>query len=445
MYVNDLEAQLSTTENGGISVGHMKLLLLLYADDVVVFAETAELLQKEIDELHTFCNKWKLLINFDKSKVIVFRKGTRLPRAVWKYGGVTLKVTSQIKYLGIIFTSNGLFHQAQLTLAGQARKGIFAFESRIERFKDLKPPDKMDLFDKFITPILSYGGEVWGFNKGSEIESVHMTFCKCLLSVRRSTQNDFVLGELGRVPMQVMRQCSIIRYWLNIVMGKKSALVNASYAESLATIDDGPQYTWTRFVRKTLFECGYHETWQNQGVEDIDAFLKEFKIKSFNIAESDWQTRIAQSTRADFYRHYKIQLSISPYLSIVTSKANRIAYTRLLTSSHRLRVETGRWEKPRPTPRHQRICYICKKLDDEYHFVLECQALQNLRKQLIPREYWVRPSMEKFIKLLNSEDSHIISKTAEFARKGFHMRENGYRYPHYISILSYIDNHMLRL
>ena len=124
---------------------------------------------------------------------------------------------------------------------------------------------------------------------------------------------------------------------------------------------------------------------------------------------------------------------------------NRIAYTRLLTSSHRLRVETGRWEKPRPTPRHQRICYICKKLDDEYHFVLECQALQNLRKQLIPREYLVRSCMEKFIKLLNSEDSHIISKTAEFARKGFHMRENGYRYPHYISILSYIDNHMLRL
>ena len=103
--------------------------------------------------------------------------------------------------------------------------------------------------------------------------------------------------------MQVMRQCSIIRYWLNIVMGKKSALVNASYAESLATIDDGPQYTWTRFVRKTLFECGYHETWRNQGVEDIDTFLKEFKNKSFNIAESDWQSRIAESSRADFYRH----------------------------------------------------------------------------------------------------------------------------------------------
>lgn len=177
-----------------------------------------------------------------------------------------------------------------------------------------------------------------------------------------------------------------------------------------------------------------------QCVDDIGTFLKGFKQKAFNIAESDWQTRIANSTRADFYKEYKLQLSVSPYLSQITSKANRIAYSRLLTSSHRLRIETGRWEKPRPTPRHQRLCYICKKLDDEYHFVLECSVLHKIRKELIPRQFWLRPSMAKFISLLHCEDQIVLNKLAEYTRKGLHMRQNGYTYPHYICILSYIDN-----
>ena len=372
--------------------------------------------------------------------MIVFRKGTRLPNAIWKYGDVTLKVTNQIKYLGIIFTSNGLFHQAQLTLSGQARKGIFAFESRLDRFRDLKPIQKMDLFDKFITPILSYGGEVWGFHKGPDIEKVHIGYCKRLLGVRKATQNDFVLGELGRFQMQVLRQCSIIRYWLNIVMGEKSSLVNASYLQSLATIDDGTAYTWTRYVRKTLFECDFSDVWRDQGVLDRESFLKDFKIKAMSVAESSWRSRLRNSTRADFYEVYKSQLKPASYLNLVISRTNRIALTRLMTSSHSLRIETGRWERPRPPPRHLRICPVCKKLDDEYHFIIECSPLHNLRKALIPREYWHRPSMAKFIELMRCEDPQVLNKLAEFARKGFHMRQHGFRYPQYLSILSFIDN-----
>ena len=57
----------------------VKLLLLLYADDIVLFAKTAEELQKSLDILEEYYDRWKLTVNKSKTKIVIFRKGGRLP------------------------------------------------------------------------------------------------------------------------------------------------------------------------------------------------------------------------------------------------------------------------------------------------------------------------------------------------------------------------------
>jgi hypothetical protein len=39
---------------------------------------------------------------------------------------------------------------------------------------------------------------VCGFAKDLTIERVHLQFCKKVLGVKKTTQNDFICGELGR-------------------------------------------------------------------------------------------------------------------------------------------------------------------------------------------------------------------------------------------------------
>ena len=68
IYVNDMEEILSD-DNSGITIEHMKLILLFYADDLVLFSDTPEGLQVQIDKLHTYCNRWKLSLNTNKSKI----------------------------------------------------------------------------------------------------------------------------------------------------------------------------------------------------------------------------------------------------------------------------------------------------------------------------------------------------------------------------------------
>ena len=53
----------------------------------------------------------------------------------------------------------------------------------------------------------------------------------------------------------------------------------------------------------------------------------------------------------------------------------RIAVTRLRTSSHRLKIESGRWAR---IPRDLRLC-SCGEIQDEEHVLLRCPMSQELR------------------------------------------------------------------
>ena len=51
----------------GITLDHLQLYLLLFADDAVLISETPEGLQRSLDSLHTYCNKWNLKVNTEKN------------------------------------------------------------------------------------------------------------------------------------------------------------------------------------------------------------------------------------------------------------------------------------------------------------------------------------------------------------------------------------------
>ena len=80
LYLNDIEETFVNSGLEGIDIDMFKMFMLLYADDIVIFANSAEELQQSLDVLLNYCNRWKLTVNVSKTKVMVFRKGGMLPR-----------------------------------------------------------------------------------------------------------------------------------------------------------------------------------------------------------------------------------------------------------------------------------------------------------------------------------------------------------------------------
>ena len=50
----------------------MKLSVLLYADDTVIMANNEADLQFSLDRFNEYCQEWKLNVNIDKTKVVIF-------------------------------------------------------------------------------------------------------------------------------------------------------------------------------------------------------------------------------------------------------------------------------------------------------------------------------------------------------------------------------------
>ena len=108
IYLNDLEAEMEIKGLEGIDIGMLKLFILLYADDIILFGNSATELQNAIVSLEDYCQKWKLTVNTSKTKVLIFRKGGILPNGLrFTYNRTEIEIVSKFSYLGIVFTSGG--------------------------------------------------------------------------------------------------------------------------------------------------------------------------------------------------------------------------------------------------------------------------------------------------------------------------------------------------
>ena len=97
-------------------------------------------LQNGLNILHDYCQRWNLTVNPNKSKILIFRKGGRLPQKLQFYNGdIVLEITSKFTYLGIVFTTGGSFSEVPCTLSGQAQKAIFALNRYINKFVNINP------------------------------------------------------------------------------------------------------------------------------------------------------------------------------------------------------------------------------------------------------------------------------------------------------------------
>ena len=94
----------------------------------------------------------------------------------------------------------------------------------------------------------------------------------------------------------------------------------------------------------------------------------------------------------------------------------RIAITKLRLGSHNLLIERGRWNN---TDYLDRKCLLCDDIEDEYHFVIICPKYYDLRVKYLPKKYYHKPSMYKFLELINCNDFLLLKKLGLFLHHAF--------------------------
>ena len=114
----------------------------------MIFSETVTELQRLINKLAEYCDRWRLTINLLKTKIIVFRNGGPVREYErWKFKDSNLEVVTCYKYLGLLLSSRNSWFMCQKTLANQASKAWFVVKFKLSNFGDVKPDIFAKIFD----------------------------------------------------------------------------------------------------------------------------------------------------------------------------------------------------------------------------------------------------------------------------------------------------------
>ena len=414
LFLNDLAEELNIDnnyfENNDI-INQFQKFILLFADDTLLLAESHAELQILLNKLYVYCKKWNLTVNTGKTKVMLFKLCNIHEQFNIFYDEVQLEVVNTFIYLGVNVSSNGKFYQAQKHLSEQALKAMFALKNVFDS-NVLCVKDKLKLFESLIQPILMYGCEIWGFHKADDIEKVHIKFLKQVLGVRRQTCNLAVYGELGRVPLAVLRKIRILKYWKKILSSHES-LLHKVYVLQVNELNSGiiNENNWAFQLKSILDELGFSYLWNDQCISNLQ--LEMVTQSLYDQYFQGWYGDINSSNKLETIKSLNKVFAFEKYLTCINVDSHRIALSRFRCSAHKLLIEEGRY---RNIERGLRICQFCNLnvVENEYHFLMVCPSYRNLRNSILPKYYCSWPSKNKFIKLLNEKQTGNLKRLGKY-------------------------------
>ena len=278
IYLKDFQQTLGETYSGLNKLSEslqleletfMKLYVLLYADDTIILAETAQELQLALHGLNDYCKKWALKINVSKTKIVIFSRGKVRKYPKFTLGADEVEVADDYVYLGVTFNHYGSFRKAISKQVTQARKAMFAV---LEKSRILRLPVDIvcELFDKCVVPVLLYGVEVWGCENRRDVEVFHRSFLRLLLKTFKFTPNCMLYGETGCTDMKTIIHQRIINFWAKLKFGpteKFSSILCTFLSKLQSEHPENYTFKWVQSVQKILDNCGFSYVWD---AKDLD-------------------------------------------------------------------------------------------------------------------------------------------------------------------------------
>lgn len=122
-----------------MSLNHLtEIILLAFADDIVLLADSAVKMKKILRAPHKYCQLNKLNINIKKTKIIIFRKGGHGHDKKYDsffYEKNKIEIVSNYVYLGIPFSNSAVFLNAANKAVTKTKLALSTTTSLIEKLK----------------------------------------------------------------------------------------------------------------------------------------------------------------------------------------------------------------------------------------------------------------------------------------------------------------------
>lgn len=384
LFIDDVTKILS----GGINIAGLIVKILLYADDMVIFAETVESLQLMINKIGRYFETWNLQLNLDKSKIMIFRSGGRLARnEKWLYKGQPIEVVNEYKYLGVLLTSQLSWTNHLQKKYSQATMALNSTWRNLMGNRDIAHSVKYNIFNTVIRSIMCYAAQVWGYEYFEIVEKLQRFFLKKLFWIPTNAPNYMLYTETGLAPiflysfkLHIDYICKIMTYKGNHLPHKLAEVIankRLLYVEEWFLL--GEQHDIVLDLRLDNIE-----KWKEQLYSLIEKMDTEYRRKFIASARN--------SLHRNIYNQLNYDLGINNYFndkySINIISAICKARGELLMLEYAPHKNTG-----------TTICTLCSnnQMEDVVHFLAVCPIFKEIRRVHFQRDVLPQSEAQEYL------------------------------------------------
>ena len=334
--------------------------VMVMMDDTILLSTTKEGMKSKIKILHEFCISHGMIINESKTKFMVVNSSNEDKEPILCDNNV-IGYSNLYIYLGSPFTDDGSPSTAIKQHANNKMCHVLKFVSFVTRNNDIPFLIKRKIFDAALMSAILYGSESWLMGDIKPIERQYKWCMKQLLGVRKTTNNDICMVELGLPPLRALikqKQRNFFKKkWLERNSMDDDPLIHAM------RIVLGFEDSMSRYIRNLT----------NVNTNDVEEAQRALESK----------VRDSVSNRIHFYKSINPELSVHDiYIKdIKVDEIERMSWTRLRLSAHSLAVEKGRWNRRGRgrLPMEERLC-SCGQVQTEAHVIETCPVSSGIRQ-----------------------------------------------------------------
>ena len=411
IFMNDLPKYLEENNSNFVKLNNQIISCLMYADDIVLMNETKSGLQKSLSILETYCNKWQLNINIDKSKVLILNKRFS-DFDDFKINNKSIECVKSYTYLGVEINTSCTFNSAIKRLCDKATRGYYSIYKEFNFYNNTHPKVLLKLFESTITPILLYGCEIWGIfgwkkqtdkdifkylmNPTHCFEKLQAKMCKNILGISKYTPENIVKAELGVYPLMGKIIKQILSYWQHVLsIPANSILYNTFYCNIEMDRNNNVSY-YTR-MKNLLAILDMKQHIYPVEKKKIKYYSNQFRKKFNKLFEEHFFKNLQPKGKSEIYFKVKKYYGFEKYIETIENNELRRNITKIRTSSHPLPIEILR---RKGIPRQNRHCNLCDSgvVGSEYHVLIECPNLEvcEMKKHLYSKITEYNPEWSKF-------------------------------------------------
>ena len=214
-----------------------------------------------------------------------------------------------------------------------------------------------------------------------------------------------------------------LKYWIRLHSCDNRLVYKAFQVQN--SLHNAGHNVWVTQIYNML-----HQFNMSAEVQELKKNLEKMKKIMYDNFVNEWKRDIVNFPILRSYILYKDSFEMEDYLLLVRDFKLRRNISKLRLSSHFLRIETGRHSKPKIDV-EERICLYCdcNKIEDEFHFMLECKLYDEERNCLLTKIKSIDSTIvtedtkQTFIRLMSTKEEKLLFSMAKYVTKCFKKRE----------------------